>query len=114
MLDPPPPPAYCSTPFAGTYTDPVNHPGGKRVIKLTVDNRPAVLKGYKNAIVNGGGGKGEPKSYALPAYVNDKKGEIVIDFTPKGGPKDFVGKGEEGGIRFVRDGNFWPRVEGCE
>ena len=38
---------------------------------------------------------------------------ITIDFSPKGGPKDFTGVfevQEDGtkGIRFLRDKNFWP------
>mmetsp|Transcript_92981 Transcript_92981/g.259021 ORF Transcript_92981/g.259021 Transcript_92981/m.259021 type:complete len:194 (-) Transcript_92981:127-708(-) len=36
-------------------------------------------------------------------------GELVIDFSPKGGPKDVVGRWEGDGIRFP-DGNKWAKV----
>ena len=62
------------------------------------------------AKVNGGGGKGEPASYVLPAVVlNDQS--IIIDFSPKGGPKDFQGTIDGKNIKFTRDGNVWPRLE---
>mmetsp|Transcript_20580 Transcript_20580/g.41199 ORF Transcript_20580/g.41199 Transcript_20580/m.41199 type:complete len:171 (-) Transcript_20580:203-715(-) len=92
--------------FEGTFTDPINHPGGKRTITL--------LEGYKIgdyhlAEVAGGGGIGEPRNYILPAAVIGDR-TIVIDFSPKGGPKDFVGVLDTNGdIKFLRDGNRWPR-----
>lgn len=67
------------------------------------------------AEVKGGGGRGEPASYTLPAMVGKVNGAeaITIDFSPKGGPRDFTGVfevKEDGtkGIRFLRDKNFWP------
>jgi hypothetical protein len=113
------PPAHAATAsdpsvFLGTYTDPVNHPGGTRTIELTGTS----FAGYQLATVKGGGGRGEPSSFELPAMVfscpgNQQKGGewcITIDFTPKGGPKDFQGYWDEKekGIRFVLDNNFWP------
>ena len=68
---------------------------------------------YQLAEVQGGGGVGEPKSYVLPAAVLGDR-TIIIDFSapPKGGPPDFVGTLEkDGSIRFLRDGNVWPRVK---
>lgn len=102
----------------GTYTDPINHPGGTRTIKLTGTG----LGEYQLAKVNGGGGKGEPKNYSLDAMVapcakaRASSGQevcITIDFTPKGGPANFGGfyDEKEKGIRFPVDGNFWPKVE---
>ena len=65
-----------------------------------------------------GGGRSEPESFRLEALVQGDK-EIIVDFTPKGGPDNFKGvyeKKEDGteGIRFVRDKNFWPKSGACE
>ena len=77
--------------FEGTYTDPF-HPGGKRTITLT-DTK---LGSFQLAKIVGGGGQGEPASFELPAMVSKVPGkqdawQITIDFSPKGGPKDFTG-----------------------
>jgi len=92
--------------FVGTFTDPINHPGGKRTIKLLDGQK----KGdYQMAEVLGGGGRGEPENYVLPAVILGDR-TIVIDFSPKGGPRDFVGMlNFENDIKFLRDGNIWPR-----
>lgn len=90
--------------FVGTYTDPINHPGGKRTIQL-LDQK---VGDYQLAEVRGGGGRGEPDNYVLPAAVIGDR-TIVIDFSPKGGPRDFVGVLDNGDIKFLRDGNRWPR-----
>jgi len=102
--------------FLGTYTDPVNHPGGTREISFSGTG----FAGYDLAVVKGGGGQGEPEYYELPAMVfkcpgnaqqNAGKWCITIDFSPKGGPKYFQGyyDDEKKGIRFVLDNNFWPQ-----
>ena len=100
----------------GNYTDPINHPGGTRKIELT----GTALGGFKLAKITGGGGKGEPAFYELPAMISPCPGRtvegrqlcITIDFSPKGGPRDFTGywDAEAKGIRFPVDGNFWPQV----
>lgn len=92
--------------FVGTYSDPINHPGGTRTISL-LDSK---IGEYQLAEVAGGGGIGEPKNYVLPAVVLGDR-TIVIDFSPKGGPRDFVGVLEGQNIKFLRDGNKWPRVK---
>ena len=93
--------------FLGTYSDPINHPGGKRTIKLLGET----FGDYTLAQVYGGGGVGEPKEYVLPAVIFGDRA-IVIDFSPKGGPRDFTGVLEkDGSIKFLRDGNRWPRIE---
>lgn len=93
--------------FLGTYSDPINHPGGTRTITL-IDG--ASNGDYQLAQVKGGGGRGEPAEYILPAVIFGDRA-IVIDFSPKGGPRDFAGVLEsDGSIRFVRDGNRWPRL----
>ena len=90
--------------FVGTYSDPVNHPGGTRTIKL-LEN----VGDYTLAEVTGGGGKGEPANFVLPAIVAADR-FIIIDFSSKGGPKDFTGVlQKDGGIKFAKDGNSWPR-----
>mmetsp|Transcript_5100 Transcript_5100/g.10758 ORF Transcript_5100/g.10758 Transcript_5100/m.10758 type:complete len:154 (+) Transcript_5100:81-542(+) len=91
--------------FVGVYSDP-NHPGGKRDVRLLGEG----IGDYRLAEVLGGGGIGEPKEYRLPAVVVGDK-MIIIDFGPKGGPRDFAGGLEkDGGIRFFKDGNKWPRI----
>ena len=96
--------------FVGRYSDP-NHPGGYREISVL----PGGVGSYKLANVHGGEGKGEPASYDLPAIIVERKDQqqIIIDFSvpPKNGPRDFaaVYDAKANGIRFVRDGNFWPR-----
>lgn len=92
--------------FVGTFTDPINHPGGKRTIILTGEK----VGDYQLAEVQGGGGRGEPANYVLPAAVIGDR-TIVIDFSPKGGPRDFVGVLDGGDIKFLRDGNRWPRQQ---
>lgn len=94
--------------FVGTYADPINHPGGKRVVRLVGGK----VGDYQLAEVEGGGGKGEPDKYVLPAAILGGR-TIVIDFSvpPKNGPKDFVGVlDDKKGIRFLKDGNTWPRL----
>lgn len=93
--------------FVGTFSDPINHPGGTRTIQLVGER----IGDYQLAQVLGGGGIGEPKSYTLPAAVIGDRA-IVIDFSPKGGPRDFSGVLEKNGdIRFLRDNNKWPRLK---
>ena len=93
--------------FVGKYSDPNNHPGGTRSITLLDGS----IGDYQLAQVRGGGGIGEPKDYTLPAIVIGNRA-IIIDFSPKGGPRDFSGViQKDGSIKFVRDGNVWPRLE---
>ena len=45
--------------FVGTFSDPINHPGGKREIKI-LEGQDAALGDYKLAqVIGGGGGKAE-------------------------------------------------------
>lgn len=92
--------------FCGTYSDPINHPGGKRVITLLDDKKTG---DYQLAQVQGGGGVGEPANYILPAVIVGDR-SIIIDFSPKGGPRDFVAVLDGKDIKFLKDGNRWPRV----
>jgi outer membrane biosynthesis protein TonB len=91
--------------FAGSFTDP-NHPGGKTTIRLTGQK----VGDYILAEVVGGGGKNEPTSYNLPAVLMGER-TIFIDFTSKGGPRNFVGfLNKDGDIDFLKDGNRWSRI----
>jgi hypothetical protein len=93
--------------FVGTYSDPINHPGGTRTIRLLDESK---VGDYQLAEVLGGGGIGEPKNFVLPAVVIGDRA-IVIDFSPKGGPRDFTGVLNGQNIKFLRDGNTWPRLK---
>lgn len=103
--------ADAATRFCGRFSDPINHPGGTRTISL-VDDGANVAGDYRLARVDGGGGRGEPREYILPAVIIGDRA-IIIDFSPKGGPRDFTGvlDPKDGSIRFLRDGNRWPRLE---
>ena len=113
-------PASDGSVFVGTYSDPM-HPGGVRSISLSSTK----LGPYQLAKVIGGGGEGEPTNYELPAMVSPVPGkkdawQITIDFSPKGGPKDFTGYWDSDGIKFPPTprqiergntaGNKWPKT----
>lgn len=108
------------SPFVGRFTDP-NHPGGIRDVIL----EKTQFGLFRLATVRGGGGRGEPSSYELPAMVYGDR--ITVDFSPKGGPMGLTGtfyggatatavgrgtapKGSTGGIKWP-DNNFWPKVD---
>ena len=110
--------------FVGRYTDP-NHPGGTREIQLV----PGAMTGsYRLAEVKGGGGRGEPANFTLPAIIIEREppkwgarvgtAQICIDFSvyPKNGPRDYIGTWDEkaGGIRFRGDNNLWPKQPICK
>ena len=94
-----------SSVFVGRYSDP-NHPGGIRDITL-LDTK---VGEFRLAQITGGGGRGEPASFQLPAMIQMPDKRIVIDFSSKGGPKDLPGLWDKDGIRFP-DGNKWPKVQ---
>ena len=95
--------------FEGHYSDP-NHPGGYREITM-LDEWDGEMRRAK---CEGGRGKGEPEHFTLKAKAGkraDGTDFIIIDFSPKGGPKDFEGVWEKNGIRFPKDNNKWPQTE---
>jgi hypothetical protein len=107
-----------SSKFTGEYSDPM-HPGCKRSIKVTGNamdsagrksRKPAaVIKGTDNE--DGGACEnGEGESWRLMATLSEDQSTIKVDFSPKGGPKDVVGKWSDNGIVFP-DGNKWSKVE---
>eukprot|EP00929_Paragymnodinium_shiwhaense_P000495 TRINITY_DN100732_c0_g1_i1.p1 TRINITY_DN100732_c0_g1~~TRINITY_DN100732_c0_g1_i1.p1 ORF type:complete len:239 (+),score=36.98 TRINITY_DN100732_c0_g1_i1:80-718(+) len=94
----------------GRYTDPF-HPGGIRDIEL----QDQKLGNFQLLKVKGGGGRGEPEFYQLSGMIgpsaDDKHPErlsIMIDFSPKGGPRDLLGYWDQDGITWP-DGNHWPK-----
>merc|ERR1719163_2109318 len=107
-----------SSKFTGDYVDPM-HPGCKRSIKVTGNAMDSAgRKSRKPAAVNKGtdnedGGaceNGEGESWRLMATLSEDQSTIKVDFSPKGGPKDVVGKWSDNGIVFP-DGNKWSKVE---
>ena len=94
------------SPFIGRYTDP-NHPGGFREVAL-LETQVGI---YRLAKVTGGGGRGEPASFELPALVYGDT--ITVDFSPKGGPFGLTGKYDVRGDKGILwpDKNKWPKVE---
>jgi len=87
--------------FTGSYSDP-KHPNCKRNI--------AVEKGNPTAQISGTDGNpgcpvgGEGKTWALSGRVDGDS--LLVDFSPKGGPKDLKGTWDGDGIRWP-DGNKW-------
>ena len=95
--------------FVGEYADP-KHPGCLRsisgegsVLDVTgTDGTPGCANGEKQ------------KPWSLKGEIvkiPSKETEILIDFSPKGGPKNLLGKlTPEGGILFP-DGNTWSKKQ---
>ena len=84
----------------GVYTD-ANHPDGFR--KLTINDDNSVT------IEGNDAGTGSVE-WTLTGKLGAEKGSILIDFSPKGGPKDLLGTFDGSGIVFP-DGNRWPQVD---
>mmetsp|Transcript_45821 Transcript_45821/g.84013 ORF Transcript_45821/g.84013 Transcript_45821/m.84013 type:complete len:165 (+) Transcript_45821:54-548(+) len=95
-----------AAPWAGKYTDP-NHPGCKR--EIAVNGKTLEIKGTDG---KPGCGPGiEEKAWTLSARLEEESGDsVLIDFAPKGGPKNLLGTWDKNGIKFP-DGNKWTKVE---
>ena len=98
--------------FDGRYSDP-NHPEGFREIKIDGDVDPNT--GFQSGTCVGSDTSSTEPDWTLTAKAGQTEtfDEIVIDFSPKGGPADFIGRFEsEGGegIRWLADNNKWPKV----
>mmetsp|Transcript_22802 Transcript_22802/g.52264 ORF Transcript_22802/g.52264 Transcript_22802/m.52264 type:complete len:193 (-) Transcript_22802:101-679(-) len=107
------------SPFTGDYEDP-NHPGCLRQVKVV----GAPLRGDGTRPVNpvmeivGYDGNGSDKVcterptradlWKIKGKVKSDT-EVLIDFSPKGGPSDLVGKYDKDGIVFP-DGNKWTKI----
>lgn len=77
------------------YSDP-NHPKGYR--SITVKGSEVLIEGNDDAPTG--------KAWSLVGKADGDS--ILIDFSPKGGPKDLLGKFDGSGIVFP-DGNRWPK-----
>ncbi|CAK9029777.1 unnamed protein product [Durusdinium trenchii] len=94
--------------WSGLYDDP-KHPGCERAI--TKDGGEFVISGTSAA----DGSKecaedGPTKRWYLVAQPGESSDELIIDFSPKGGPKDAVAKLDGDGIVFP-DGNRWSKIK---
>ncbi|CAE6945430.1 unnamed protein product [Symbiodinium natans] len=98
------------TRWSGLYKDPV-HPGCERGI--TKDGDEFVISG--TSAVDGSKAC-EKDAKTKKWYLIARKGsegvsdELIIDFSPKGGPKDAVAKWDGDGIVFP-DGNRWSKIK---
>ena len=54
-------------------------------------------------------GAPEEVAWKLGGKLTDA-GDLFIDFSPKGGPKDLLGKWDKDGVVFP-DGNKWSKIE---
>lgn len=111
-----------ASPFTGDYDDP-NHPNCLRQVKVV--GAPIRGDGSRspNPIieVTGYDSKSGEKTctdrptradlWKVQGTVNRNNVEAVIDFSPKGGPKDLKATFDNGGIVFP-DGNRWTKVIG--
>ena len=96
------------------------HPGCQRSIKVTGNamdpsgrksRKPAAgMKGTDNQDGGACDAGSEPDSWRLAATLTEDQSKIMVDFSPKGGPKNLLAKWDEKrkGIAFP-DGNCWER-----
>lgn len=100
--------AGASSVFVGEFADP-KHPGCRRTIQgsgavldvLGTDGTPGCANGERQ------------RPWSLKGdivKVPSKQDEILIDFSPKGGPKNLLGKWTGTGILFP-DGNEWKKLD---
>ncbi|GKY93062.1 hypothetical protein MPSEU_000274500 [Mayamaea pseudoterrestris] len=88
--------------FNGSYADPF-HPNCRRIVSVS-SGSTATLKG-----TDGNPGcptDGSGREWTLTGTIDADGKNIVVDFTPKGGPKDLKGAWDGDGIRWP-DGNKW-------
>eukprot|EP00930_Biecheleria_cincta_P104452 TRINITY_DN9675_c0_g1_i2.p1 TRINITY_DN9675_c0_g1~~TRINITY_DN9675_c0_g1_i2.p1 ORF type:complete len:248 (-),score=46.08 TRINITY_DN9675_c0_g1_i2:196-855(-) len=102
--------------WSGSYTDP-KHPGCERRIIYKKDKY--IVAGESATDGSKGCNSDTPtKKWQLVAQVaggprdawSGPADEILIDFSPKGGPKDAVATWDKDGILFP-DGNKWKKVK---
>mmetsp|Transcript_1867 Transcript_1867/g.4735 ORF Transcript_1867/g.4735 Transcript_1867/m.4735 type:complete len:156 (-) Transcript_1867:57-524(-) len=95
-----------AAPWAGKYTDP-KHPGCKR--EIAVNGKTLAITGTDGK--PGCGAGVEEKAWALSARLEEESGDsVLIDFSPKGGPKNLLGTWDTNGIKFP-DGNKWTKID---
>lgn len=103
---------YTDTPFTGMYSDP-NHPDCFRKI-IEGKNDKFEVYGQDNKAGEGVSCNTDDKSQLedwgpLPASVNSTN--IIVDFSPKGGPSDLTGAWCSKKQRIVwQDSNYWQHT----
>mmetsp|Transcript_41994 Transcript_41994/g.82338 ORF Transcript_41994/g.82338 Transcript_41994/m.82338 type:complete len:191 (+) Transcript_41994:60-632(+) len=107
--------------FQGDYDDPM-HPGCLRQVKVvgaplrgdgTRSSNPVLeITGYDSKGSSGTCTDRPTRSdlWKISGTVKSNE-QVLIDFSPKGGPENLVGKWDGGGIVFP-DGNKWTKVTG--
>lgn len=98
-------PAMAATDFVGSYTDP-KHPNCQRIIEPSSVSGQVVVRGTDGTPGCPADGSGNPWELFGRVTGND----ILVDFTPKGGPKDLKGVGTDSGSIAWPDGNQWTRL----
>ncbi|CAK0846089.1 unnamed protein product [Prorocentrum cordatum] len=93
--------------WEGRYADP-RHVGCKREIKA--NGLSLTISGTKGTPGPGCGASDTETAWTIPASIPSLESlDIVIDFSPKGGPKDLPAKWDGDGIKFA-DGNKWKKL----
>lgn len=94
--------------WSGIYDDP-KHPGCER--SITKDGGDFVISGTSSEDGNKACLEDAPtKRWYLIAQQGEASDELLVDFSPKGGPKDAVAKFDGDGIVFP-DGNRWAKIK---
>eukprot|EP00441_Pelagodinium_beii_P018848 CAMPEP_0197654190 /NCGR_PEP_ID=MMETSP1338-20131121/38704_1 /TAXON_ID=43686 ORGANISM="Pelagodinium beii, Strain RCC1491" /NCGR_SAMPLE_ID=MMETSP1338 /ASSEMBLY_ACC=CAM_ASM_000754 /LENGTH=190 /DNA_ID=CAMNT_0043229589 /DNA_START=30 /DNA_END=602 /DNA_ORIENTATION=+ len=106
-------PVWAAARWSGSYNDP-KHPGCQR--KITKKKDVFIISGTSSTDGNKGCAEGaKVKKWELLASLPESTDflaapakELIIDFSPKGGPKDAVATWTGDGILFP-DGNKWTK-----
>lgn len=99
--------AVAAPPWSGKYDDP-NHPGCKR--EVTVSGVDMTISGTDGEPGPGCTSKDKVSPWKIGGkLIAEDSDELVIDFSPKGGPKDVPAKWVRNGIKFP-DGNKWAKI----
>jgi hypothetical protein len=91
--------------LAGSYTDP-QHPNCRNEITINKRTKVATLTGTTGNPGCPPNGSGE--KWKLTGKADVKGETILVDFTPRGGPKDVTLAWEGNGIRWP-NGNYWTK-----
>ena len=108
--------AGAASPFTGDFDDP-QHPGCLRSVKVVgASMKPDGTRSrFNGVIVKGTDGTCKDRPERKDVWTLEGKlmsdSTIVVDFSPKGGPKSLEGKWDKNGIVFP-DGNKWAKVNG--
>jgi len=97
--------SHAGEPFAGSYADP-KHPNCKRAIEVT--GNVASLSGTDGT--PGCPPDGSGRVWKLEGSV--KGSNILVDFTPKGGPANLLGVYDTSAPEGIKwpDGNKWAKI----